>query len=401
MSTGTGSGLIVDGLVILIIAIAMYAGWRQGAFSSILSTVGVIAGLICGAAFAPIVMKLTESVAMRFLLALGTLILLVGVGNLVGGALGSVLRDQIRWKSSLTVDSAVGSVFQAFATLIVTWLVAVPMVAGLTGPVSNGIRNSHVLSQVDALAPPFLANLPTRISALLSETGLPPLISPFNDTRNVTVEAPAIAVQDVAMVERLRPSVIHVLGESQECGRRLMGSGFVADKNHVITNAHVVAGTESVRLDTVLGTYDAQVVFYDPALDIAVLRSDELNIEPIPWATEVAVSGDDAVVMGFPESGPFEAAPARISDRLRIAGPDIYASGRVEREAYTARGTIRQGNSGGPMINLNGEVIGVVFGASADDSDIGYALTAAEVQEAIGDIASLNSPIDTQECVLR
>ena len=87
MSTGTGSGLIVDGLVILIIAIAMYAGWRQGAFSSILSTVGVIAGLICGAAFAPIVMKLTESVAMRFLLALGTLILLVGGGNLVGGAL--------------------------------------------------------------------------------------------------------------------------------------------------------------------------------------------------------------------------------------------------------------------------------------------------------------------------
>ncbi len=401
MSTDTGSGLIVDGLIALIIVIAIYAGWRQGAFTSILSTIGVAAGLVCGAAFAPLVMKLTESVAMRFLLALGTLILLVGLGNLIGGALGSSLRDRIRWKSSLIADSAVGAAFQAFATLIVVWLVAIPMVAGLTGPVANGIRSSHVLGYVDAVAPPFLANLPTRISALLSETGLPPLISPFDSARNVTVEAPAIAVEDVDMVERLRPSVIHILGESQECGRRLMGSGFVADQKHVITNAHVVAGTNAVRLDTVLGTYSAEVVFYDPALDIAVLRSDELNIEPLPWASEVAASGDNAVVMGFPDSGPFEAAPARISDRLRIAGPNIYASGRVEREAYTVRGTIRQGNSGGPMINPNGEVTGVVFGASADDSDIGYALTAAEVRNAIGDISALTTPVDTQECVLR
>ncbi|MBL3960873.1 trypsin-like peptidase domain-containing protein, partial [Bacteroides thetaiotaomicron] len=76
-------------------------------------------------------------------------------------------------------------------------------------------------------------------------------------------------------------------------------------------------------------------------------------------------------VMGFPESGPFEAAPARIAERITISGPDIYASGRVERESYTVRGTIRQGNSGGPMVNTEGDVLGVVFGASVDNSDIG------------------------------
>ena len=143
------------------------------------------------------------------------------------------------------------------------------------------------------------------------------------------------------------------------------------------------------------------MVFYDPQLDIAVLRSEELTMASLQWASATAVTGEDAIVMGFPNSGPFEAAPARISERLKIAGPNIYATGRVEREAYTARGSIRQGNSGGPMLNLDGQVLGVVFGASADESDIGYALTADEVQEAIGNIAALDTPVGTQECVVR
>ena len=50
---------------------------------------------------------------------------------------------------------------------------------------------------------------------MLSDTGLPPLISPFSTSKNVAVDAPAIAVEDVALVERVRPSVIHVVGESQ------------------------------------------------------------------------------------------------------------------------------------------------------------------------------------------
>ena len=390
MGSVSTSSLIVDGFIILVVGFAIYAGWRQGAFASVLSTIGVIAGLVCGAAFAPFVMQLTNSVAIRFLLALGIIILLVAIGSLVGGSLGSSLRERIQLRSSLIIDSVIGAVF-----------LAIPLVAGLPGSAANGIRNSFILGRVDAVAPSMLANLPSRVSAMLSDTGLPPLISPFSTSKNVAVDAPAIAVEDVALVERVRPSVIHVVGESQACGRRLMGSGFVADKEHVITNAHVVAGTEEVWLDTVLGPFKADVVFYDPQLDIAVLRSEELTMAPLQWASATAVTGEDAIVMGFPNSGPFEAAPARISERLKIAGPNIYATGRVEREAYTARGSIRQGNSGGPMLNLDGQVLGVVFGASADESDIGYALTADEVKEAIGNIAALDTPVGTQECVVR
>lgn len=394
--------LIVDLCIAVAVCLSVYLGWRQGAFASVLSMVGVLAGLICGAAIAPLMMSLTEHVALRFLLALGVMVMLVGVGNLIGGALGANVREQMKWRQSLVLDSIAGAMFQAFATLTVLWLVSIPVVTGLPGPLAQGIQSSRVLGFVDRAVPTKLGEFPAKISAMLSDSGLPPLISPFNRHDNIAVAAPAIEVEDVALIERLRPAVVHVVGSAPTCAKRLMGSGFVVDNSHVITNAHVVAGTDEVSLESVVGTFPAEVVFYDPQLDIAVLHAKDMNIPPLPWATRPAASGQDAVVMGFPAGGPFEAAPARVRESLLISGTDIYAQGRIEREAYTVRGTIRQGNSGGPMINLQGEVIGVVFGADAhQNSDIGYALTAESVQAAIGDLSALTQPVGTKECILR
>lgn len=392
---------IVDGIILVILLISLIGGWRLGAFASVLSTVGVLAGLIVGAGIAPIVMTLTDNFALRFLLALGTVVLLIGIGNLVGGYLGSALRERMPWGLSRLVDSLVGSLFQVGTALVVIWLVSIPLAAGVGGQMGEGIRESRILRGVDRHAPVMLSQLPAKISAMISESGLPPLVSPFQDSLVAEVEAPRIEVEDHDLVERLRPSVIHVLGDAHSCRRRLLGSGFVSAPDYVITNAHVVAGTDDVRLDTTAGMKQAEVVYYNPNVDIAVLHSPDLGLPMLPWAQEEAQAGQDAIVMGFPQSGPFEAAPARVSGRLRIAGPDIYAAGRVEREAYTARGNIRQGNSGGPMINTQGEVIGVVFGASLDDSDTGYALTAAEVLGQVGDVTLLHTPVDTQSCVAK
>lgn len=345
-------------------------------------------------------MSYTDSTALRYLYALGTVLALVAFGNLIGGVTGSGLRESVRFRRTLIIDSVIGAIFQALATLIVTWLVASTLASGITGPIARGIRNSVVLGIVDKSTPDVLDTLPDKISAMLNDTGLPPMVSPF-DGRVKHVDAPAPEVSDPALVEALRPSVIHVLGDAHQCRRRLMGSGFVAAPDLVITNAHVVAGTDEVLLDTVLGVKEARVVLYDPEEDIAVLRAENLDLPALKWAPEPAPSGVEAIVMGYPKSGPFEAAPARIRERLTINGPDIYATGRVEREAYTVRGTIRQGNSGGPMVNDRGEVLGVVFGAATENTDVGYTLTADEVQGRIGDITQLTEPVDTRECVVR
>ncbi|MDN6259074.1 MAG: trypsin-like peptidase domain-containing protein, partial [Corynebacterium sp.] len=163
----------------------------------------------------------------------------------------------------------------------------------------------------------------------------------------------------------------------------------------------VVAGTGRVALETVDGDAEGEVVYYNPSQDIALIRTtDGTTIPTLDWADQPAAQNDDAIVMGFPLGGPFQATPARVREMFTVSGPDIYADARVDREAYTLRGTVVQGNSGGPLVDTEGNVLGLVFGAAVGDSDTGYALTKNEVLSHVGDTASYRSPVDTQECVV-
>lgn len=390
--------LIIDLVLALGIIVTLIQGWRMGAAISIFSTVGGIAGLIGGAVLAPTVMTYVDTTGLRILAALGLIVLLLVIGEFIGGAIGGRVRAALPRSSGRAVDSLVGAIFQPLAMLLVAWLIAHPLAVGSSGPLTDGVRGSRILATTNRLLPPRVEQLPDRISAMLSDSGIPPIMSIY-EGHNTDVEPPAIEVEDKALVASLRPSVIHVMGDAEQCSRRLMGSGFVAAPDYVITNAHVVAGTNEVNLDTTQGLKAAQVVYYNPHVDLAVLYSPELDLPVLPWADETAETGDDAIVMGFPESGPFTASPARVRERLTIAGPDIYASGRVEREAYTLRGSVRQGNSGGPVVNAEGRVIGVIFGAAVDDADTGYALTKDEVFRTVGDVTALHDPVGTEQCV--
>lgn len=390
---------IVDGFIVVAVLAAMATGWRQGGFASLLSAVGILAGLIIGLGVAPMVLQITDQVGIRFLLALGMLILLIGLGQLLGSALGHAIRDRMKTKSGQRVDSSFGAVLMSVFSLVLIWLIATPMATGLSNSVGKGVRESAILREVNKVMPDELTQLPRSISGMLNDSGLPPVMMPWEDGSSVDVEAPNIEVADQAMVQDIRPSVVHVIADADGCRRRMMGSGFVTADNYVVTNAHVVAGTQTAYVDTVVGIKEARVVYYNPEVDIAVLRAENLGLEPLAWADGPAYTGDDAVVMGFPHSGPFTANAARIRERVNIAGPDIYSNSRVERESYILRGTVVQGNSGGPLISPNGTVLGLIFGASVDDTDTGYAITAEEVRAHIGDVTRFENSVDTQECV--
>lgn len=390
---------IVDGFIVVAVLAAMATGWRQGGFASLLSAVGILAGLIIGLGVAPMVLQITDQVGIRFLLALGMLILLIGLGQLLGSALGHAIRDRMKTKSGQRVDSSFGAVLMSVFSLVLIWLIATPMATSLSNSVGKGLRESAILREVNKVMPDELNQLPRSISGMLNDSGLPPVMMPWEDGTSVDVEAPNIEVADQAMVQDVRPSVVHVIADADGCRRRMMGSGFVTADNYVVTNAHVVAGTQTAYVDTVLGIKAARVVYYNPEVDIAVLRAENLGLEPLAWADGPAYTGDDVVVMGFPHSGPFTANAARIRERINIAGPDIYSNSRVERESYILRGTVVQGNSGGPLISPDGTVLGLIFGASVDDTDTGYAITAEEVRAHIGDVTRFENSVDTQECV--
>jgi S1-C subfamily serine protease len=210
-------------------------------------------------------------------------------------------------------------------------------------------------------------------------SGLPDVLQPFDRTPIIAVDAPDAALATDAVVAATRPSVVKIRGVAPGCQKVLEGTGFVVAPNRVMSNAHVVAGSDSVTVEADGQTYDAGVVSYDPEADISILDVPNLPSTPLLFAEGSAPTGTDAVVMGYPGGGDFVATPARVRETIELNGPDIYRKATVTREVYTIRGTVRQGNSGGPMIDRTGKVLGVVFGAAVDDADTGFVLTAKEV----------------------
>jgi S1-C subfamily serine protease len=193
--------------------------------------------------------------------------------------------------------------------------------------------------------------------------------------------------------------VVKIQGSAPSCDRVIQGSGFVYAPQHVITNAHVVAGvTRGQAVTTVHGvTYRALVVFYDPEIDIAVLYVPGLDLTPLRFSTQ-ANTGDDAVVAGYTEDHSFTAVPARIGQVLAAESPDIYGSGQVDRQVYQIRGLVGPGNSGGPLLSPGGTVDGVVFAAAGGVPDTAFVLTASEVQADANAGANATAPVSTQGC---
>ncbi|MGB3773140.1 MAG: MarP family serine protease [Rhodococcus sp. (in: high G+C Gram-positive bacteria)] len=374
----TGSTWLDIG-VVLVALFAASSGWRQGAVASAFAFFGVVLGAVAGILLAPRVLVHVDDGRMRVLVGIGLIVVMVIIGEIAGMVLGRALRSGIHSPAARSVDSVIGAGVQAVAVLVAAWLLAVPLASSSQPQIAAAVRSSSILSAVDGLAPDWVREIPADFSALLDTSGLPDVIGPFGRTPVADVGPPDPSVLASPVAMDLQGSVLRIRGIAESCQKALEGSGFVIGPGRVITNAHVVAGTSSVAVDTNAGPLDAEVVLFDPSVDIAVLNVPSLDAAVLPFATDRAASGTDAVVLGYPGGGPYTASPARVRETLNLSGPNIYRTGTVDREVYTVRGSIRQGNSGGPLVGTDGRVLGVVFGAAVDDSDTGFVLTAAEV----------------------
>ena len=209
----------------------------------------------------------------------------------------------------------------------------------------------------------------------------------------------AATVSSDAVVAKARPSVVKVHGESENCMKVTEGSGFVVAPHKVMTNAHVVAGAETFSVDTETKTLEAQVISYDPQADIAILDVPELSARPLKLAEYTAGTGVDAIVLGYPGAADFTVSPATIREVTEIEGPDIYRATTVTRQVYVLIGSFPDaGSSGSAVVDLNGQVLGVYFGAETHDSTTGFAITAAQVGPQMARVSATQAA-DTGECV--
>jgi S1-C subfamily serine protease len=213
------------------------------------------------------------------------------------------------------------------------------------------------------------------------------------------VDTPDANLANNPVVAATKSSVVTIRALAPSCQKELEGSGFVVSDHTVMSNAHVVAGSNSVTVqDTDGNSHDATVVSYDPAVDIAILDVPGLPAPPLAFANAPAATGTDALVMGFPDAGSFEATPARIRKVVELDGPDIYRTTTVTRQVYTISGTVRQGDSGGPLLDLNGQVLGVVFGEAVDHPDTGFVMTAEQVSRELQKIGKTTA-VATGSCI--
>jgi S1-C subfamily serine protease len=389
----------LDIAVLSVAFIAAISGWRSGALGSLLSFVGVLLGAIAGVLLAPHLVAHISAPRAKLFAALFLILGLVVVGEVAGVVLGRAVRGAIHSNSVRFFDSLIGVAVQLVVVLVAAWLLATPLTSSSGQPsLAAAVRGSRVLAQVNDFAPEWLKTVPKRLSALLDTSGLPQVLEPFSRTPVVAVAAPDAALANNPVVESTEPSVVKIRAIAPSCQKVLEGSGFVLSPDRVMTNAHVVAGANSVTVEASGNPYDATVVSYDPTVDIAILSVPNLPSGPLPFANTPVTSGTQAVVMGYPGGGGFMATPARIRELIELSGPDIYRSATVNREVYTVRASVEQGNSGGPLIDLNGQVLGVVFGAAVDDNDTGFVLTAKEVAAQLAHIGD-TAPVATGECV--
>ncbi|SDN33106.1 MarP family serine protease [Allokutzneria albata] len=389
----------VDLLIVLLAVLAAVSGARQGMVVSLCSVAGVLAGAMLGLWLAPLLVANFADVTTRVAIGVALVVLMIALGEMLGVWVGRPIKEKLNATRLTVVDNSLGAVTMSAVVFVVAWLLAVPLTSAAGLPaLSSAVKRSTVLGVVDDVMPPAAQSLPGSLRQLLDSSGFPAALDPFASTPRAEVGPPDLALQTDPVVQRVRASVLKVRGRASSCARALEGTGFVIAPQRVMTNAHVVAGTDKVTIEVGRGDFDATVVLYDPQTDVAILDVPDLKAPVLPWASTDAKPGEDGVVVGYPLDGPYTPSAARVRDRINLRGPDIYEARTVVRDVYTIRAKVRSGNSGGPLIDPNGRVLGVVFGAAVDDHETGFVLTAKEVADELAAAPRLFSRVSTGTC---
>jgi len=369
---------VVDAILILLMLVFAISGYRQGFVIGALSFGGFFSGALIGLQVGPLIANQFADGAVRVVVSLVSIFALAVLGQTLAGWFGTRLRRSITSKPVQRLDDAGGALVSLVAVLLVAWLVAIPLKSTSLPWLNREVRSSSVLDAINGLMPQEAQALSSALRTTLDTNGFPEVFSGLAPTNAREVAAPDPALAKSQVVVNSRRSVLKILGTAPSCSRRIEGSGFVYARERVMTNAHVVAGTRDVEVETSNGRLDGTVVVYDPKRDLAVIHVPGLRAPQMTFVDKPVATGQSAVVLGYPLDGPYDAQSARVSDVGNVPGPDIYEAGEVNREIYTIRALVRSGNSGGPLVAPNGRVLGVIFAAAADDRNIGFAVTARE-----------------------
>jgi len=390
----------IDVIVVIVVLSFAVAGVRQGFLVSVVSFAGFAVGAVIGLMLMPHLLGSQAPGKVRAIVALGGVLVVATTVQALAAWLAARLRQRLTWRPARRLDAVAGGVVSTVAVLAVAWLLGSILArADSSVPFAADARDSRVLSAVGSLMPGTPDQVFSTFGNLLDTTGFPQVFTDLTQEHPAPVAPPDSSVARLAAVRAAAASTVKVVGTAPSCSRRIEGSGFVFAPHRVMTNAHVLAGVSDPRVyvDGSGVGYPATVVVFDPRTDVAVLWVPGLDVSPLAFAGPAA-AGTDAAAIGYPGDGPLTVSPARVRGTTRAIGQDIYGSGQIVRSIYALRAQVRPGNSGGPLVGVDGRVLGVVFAASRNDPQTGYALTADQVAPAASAGGSATGAVSTGRC---
>ncbi len=385
----------LDLIIVLLLVAAFFRGMQSGFVQQFFSTLGVFVGIFFGAWIQGYLVGLAHSAQSKSLLSLvvilSSAILFMVLGELVGLRLKSKFEKIGVIKK---VDRGFGCVLAIVSILAAVWLGAaifnkVPVLG-----VQQQIRSSRVVTSLNNWLPSAPAVI-AQIGHFINPNGFPQVFTGLEPQLKTDTPLPELGELRPA-VEQARASVVKIAG--QGCGGVVEGTGFVAGDGLVITNAHVVAGVSEPLVVDTAGNHKAAVVWFNPNLDVAVLRTDGLVGSPLLLQNGNLPDGTKGVIVGYPGGEGFTASPAVVLDTFIATGRDIYNQAETKRAVHSVKSDIRQGNSGGPLLAADGSVIGVVFAKSTSYPDVGYALTMDQVVNDFTQAKDKTEPTATGAC---
>jgi S1-C subfamily serine protease len=387
----------IDLLLLIVLALAALSGWRRGFAMVLLGYLGLLLGLALGAWAATKVGLLVPdgSSARRLLVAVVVFFLVAAACHAIGNLVGLRLRSAVAGRWTGRLDAAGGAVVATLVAAVAVWFIALTLSNIPFSPFARAVNESSVLQTIDRYAPRPPAAL-AQLRGLLTRSPFP---EAFANLRPPVVRGSAPPAANTAGIKRASAATVQI--RSRGCGGLLFGSGFPVQPDLVITNAHVVAGAGDQRVITKDGqAVAARVVYFDPDHDLALLSAPGLPVGPLTLAG-AARNGQQAAVIGYPGGGNQQTIGARVVLRTQPVAPDIYSRDQnIRRDIYVLQSRVRRGDSGGPVVDLSGHPLGVVFAASTVEPNEGYALTNAEVRRALNREGGDRRPVPVGRCAV-
>jgi len=399
---GNGGGhpvLIVDIIAAAALLTALVAGLARGFFASLGSVVGMVAGAAAALWLLPLATPWLSTVipsgGWRTTALAAAAIGLVVLGAAAGAAVGMAVRRGVDRARLRGLERVFGGVLTTVATALALLLVSSGLATAGIPYVSSAVASSRVIGAIDALTPPPVDEALAQARGVLLADGLPRLEAAIGAV--VTPVDPPITLDDPEL-RTAAASVARVSGTAYACGVSMTGSGFVAAPGLVVTNAHVVAGVETPVVELPNGRAgEGRIVLFDPVTDLAIIAIGDLPASPLVIA-DPAVAGTQAAAQGYPHGGPFTSIPAGVLSVSTVPVPDIYDTSVTPREIYALDADVQPGNSGGPLLTGDGDVVGVVFARGADGEGRGYATSTAVLKPELASVTAGSPTVGSGRC---